>query len=313
MTELTRVNSGEPSQKNLKSTHMGRYGSINLIRLRVNQTVRSIENFFTLKLRPLMKKNPTVILPITLAFISVLPVALSAQKNPELKPRISVSRPGKAETAKPRPDKPARKINPAYQNPENPDPNLPNVLVIGDSISIGYMVPLRAELQGTANVYRPQTNCGPSSKGLEEIDQWLGDRKWSVIQINHGLHDLKYMGPQGQNLADPKNESSHQQIPPDQYAANLDTLAKRLKRTGAKVIWCETTPVPNGAAGRVVGDSAKYNAIAKKVMSTHGIKTNGLFDFASKNVPTREANVHYTPENSTKLAKFVADSIRKEL
>ena len=260
-----------------------------------------------------MNRNPIVILTITLVFIAVLPAALSAQTNPELSPRISASKSGAVGTAKTRSDKPARKINPAYQNPKNPDPNLPNVLVIGDSISIGYMVPLRAELQGTANVYRPQTNCGPSSKGLEEIDQWLGDRNWSLIQINHGLHDLKYMGPQGQNLADPKNESSHQQIPPDQYAANLDAIAKRLKRTGAKVIWCETTPVPNGAAGRVVGDSAKYNAIAKKVMSTHGIKTNGLFDFASKNVPTRDANVHYTPENSTKLAKFVADSIRKEL
>jgi acyl-CoA thioesterase-1 len=206
-----------------------------------------------------------------------------------------------------------RKVNPAFQNPEKPDPNLPNVLIIGDSISIGYMVPLREELSGVANVYRPQTNCGPSSTGLENLDAWLGDRHWSLIQINHGLHDLKYMGPQGQNLADPNSEASHQQIPPDQYAKNLNALAERLKKTGAKIIWCETTPVPEGAAGRVVGDSKKYNEIAKRVMASHEINTNGLFDYASKNVPTREANVHYTPENSKKLAAFVASSIKKQL
>lgn len=206
-----------------------------------------------------------------------------------------------------------RRINPAYLDPENPDPKLPNVLIIGDSISIGYMAPLRKELSGTANVYRPKTNCGPSSKGLDEIDAWIGDRRWSLIQINHGLHDLKYMGPEGQNLADPKAESSHQQIPPEQYAKNLDLLAERLKKTGATIIWCETTPVPEGAAGRVVGDSKKYNAIAKKVMNEHGITTNGLFDFALKNVPTRPANVHYTAENSQKLAAFVAASIKENL
>lgn len=206
-----------------------------------------------------------------------------------------------------------RKVNPAYQNPVAPDPKLPNVLIIGDSISIGYMVPLRSKLEGVANVFRPQTNCGPSSKGLNEIDAWIGDREWSLIQINHGLHDLKYMGPQGQNLADPKAESSHQQIPPKQYEKNLNLLAERLKQTGATILWCETTPVPQGAAGRVVGDSKKYNEIAKKVMNKHGIQTNGLFDFANQNVPTREANVHYTPENSEKLADFVATSIKENL
>jgi len=236
-----------------------------------------------------------------------------AQNVPELTPRAPTIQPRAGQTKKPQPARTARKVNPAYQNPENPDPKLPNVLIIGDSISIGYMVPLREKLKGIANVYRPQTNCGPSSKGLEEIDAWLGDRHWSLIQMNHGLHDLKYMGPQGQNLANPKVDSSHQQIPPDQYAKNLNELALRVKKTGATIIWCETTPVPEGAAGRVVGDSKKYNAIAKKVMSEHGIKTNGLFDFASNNVPTREANVHYTPENSEKLADYVAGVIKENL
>ena len=36
-----------------------------------------------------------------------------------------------------------------------PQPNLPNVLLLGDSISIGYTLQVRELLHGKANVYRP--------------------------------------------------------------------------------------------------------------------------------------------------------------
>ena len=171
------------------------------------------------------------------------------------------------------------------------------------------MVPLRAELQGTANVYRPQTNCGPLAKDLKKLTNgWRS--KVSVIQINHGLHDLKYMGPQGQNLADPKNESSHQQIPPDQYAANLDALANASRERVRKSFGVRQHPFRTGAAGRVVGDSAQRNCEESDVY-TELKQMVSLISRAER--PHTEANVHYTPENSTKLAKFVADSIRKEL
>ena len=89
--------------------------------------------------------------------------------------------------------------------PTNIDPKLPNVLLIGDSISIGYTKLVRKKLSGIANVFRPNTNCGPTTKGVAEIEKWLGDRKWNVIHFNHGLHDLKYMGPNNENLAETEN------------------------------------------------------------------------------------------------------------
>jgi hypothetical protein len=198
--------------------------------------------------------------------------------------------------------------------PANIDPALPNVLLIGDSISIGYTMPVRKKMAGVANVFRPKTNCGPTTKGVAELDQWLGDRKWSVIHFNHGLHDLKYMGPNNKNLADPKKSNSHPQVPPTEYATNLKKIAQRLKKTGAVVIWCETTPVPEGAQGRVVGDSKKYNEIAAKVVKELGdIKTNPLWHLSSKEVPTRPANVHYTAEGSNQLADQVVSVIKKNL
>ena len=42
--------------------------------------------------------------------------------------------------------------------------------------------------------------------------------------------------------------------------------AWRPKETGAKLIWRTTTPVPQGAAGRVPGHAAKYNQIAAAIM-----------------------------------------------
>jgi len=205
-----------------------------------------------------------------------------------------------------------RPVNPAMARITD-DPKLPRVLLIGDSISIGYTVPVRELLKGKANVHRPLTNCGPTTKGVAEIDKWIGKGKWDVIHFNFGLHDLKYMGPNGENLADPK--TGHQQVPPAEYEKNLDTIAARLKKTGAKLIWRNTTPVPKGAKGRVVGHSKQYNQIAAKVMKKHDIPVHDMYAFVvpKQNEIMRKANVHFTPAGSKALAKTVAKQIEKAL
>ena len=102
---------------------------------------------------------------------------------------------------------------------------LPRVLLIGDSISIGYTVDVRAMLKGKANVHRPLTNCGPTTTGLQKLDEWLETggkgKKWDIIHFNWGLHDLKYMGPDGKNLADPKAKTSKPQVSQADYEKNL--------------------------------------------------------------------------------------------
>ena len=203
-----------------------------------------------------------------------------------------------------------------YASPEV-DPNLPNVLLIGDSISIGYTLAVRDELRGEANVFRPATNCGPTTNGLQSLGQWLGQRQWDVIHFNFGLHDMKYMGPGGEDRVDPESAGSYQQVPIEQYAANLHILVARLKRTGATLIWRETTPVPQGARGRVPGDAARYNAAAAKVIAEHkGIAIDPMHVYASR-PPIRElqrpANVHYTAAGSRQLAEHVAAAIRSAL
>jgi len=208
---------------------------------------------------------------------------------------------------------PKRPSNPAYAPPQvNPD--LPHVLLLGDSISIGYMLDTRRELTGVANTWRPAANCGPTTRGLESLDQWLDQRTWDVIHFNFGLHDLKFMGPEGQNLVDPDSRGAHRQVPIEKYQANLRQIAERLKATGAQVIWCETTPVPEGAHGRIAGDAKRYNEAAAKVIAeVGGITTNPLYEYALMHAEQRPANVHYTPAGSAKLAEQVAKTIRHAL
>jgi len=193
-------------------------------------------------------------------------------------------------------------------------PGLPRVLLIGDSISIGYTLPTRALLNGKVNLHRIPTNGGPTIKGLEQIDTWLGKKKWDVIHFNWGLHDLKYMGPNGENLF-PKEKGGKVQVPIQEYEKNLERLVVRMKKTNAKLIWRNTTPIPPGSKGRYVGDSIKYNAAAARVMIRHGIPTHDLFTMSKKRMKEimLPANVHYTKDGSEVLGGDVAMVILEAL
>ena len=138
---------------------------------------------------------------------------------------------------------------------------------------------------------------------VELIEKWLGDGKWDVIHFNWGLHDLKYMGDK-------------QQVPLAEYEKNLARLVARLKKTGAKLIWCATTPVPEGCSPpRKDTDVVAYNAVAAKIMKANDIAVNDLYAFALPKLKEiqREANVHFLPEGSEVLGKEVAKVILKNL
>ncbi|MCC6124812.1 MAG: family 20 glycosylhydrolase [Pirellulales bacterium] len=200
---------------------------------------------------------------------------------------------------------------PAQQPPkENPifapiadDPRLPRVLLIGDSISMGYTLPVRELLKGKANVHRPAENCGPTSRGVQNLDAWLGDKPWNAIHFNFGLHDLK--------LIDGKH-----QVPLADYEKNLREIVKRLKGAGAKLIWCATTPVPKkNSPPRRNEDVPAYNAAAKKIMEENGIPLDDLYAFALPRIEKiqRPDNVHFTASGSKVLAKQVAKTIIEAL
>jgi len=192
---------------------------------------------------------------------------------------------------------------------------VPRILIIGDSISIGYTPIVKEMLRGKAEVVHAPGNSESTVRGLEKLDAWLGSNKWDVIHFNWGLHDMKYIDAQTKMTAVSKGK---QWVPVEQYEPNLKTLVQRLKKTGAKLIWCSTTPVPDGVTGRVPGDEVKYNAAALRVMQAEGIPIDDLH--AVVGTPQnrtamggRPKDVHYTDSGYKVLASEVVKALEKAL
>ena len=201
-------------------------------------------------------------------------------------------------------------------------PSQPKVLIIGDSISLGYTPAVVEILADEAVVIHNDggkgvgANAGPTTRGLEYLDHWLGGVHWDVIHFNWGLHDLCYRHPDAKLYGNRDKVNGTISTTLDQYEKNLDQLVQRLKKTGAKLIWASTTMVPDGEAGRIAGDELKYNRIAAKVMKKHGIATNDLHALTTKFNPDLfklPGDVHYKNQGSQKLAEQVAASIRNTL
>lgn len=191
--------------------------------------------------------------------------------------------------------------------------HLPKVLIIGDSISIGYTPYVKELLKNQAAVEHNEGNAQHTGRGLERVDLWLGETKWDVIHFNWGLWDLCYRHPESKVYGN--RDKVHGKITStlDQYQKNLDKLVMRLKKSGAKLIWAHTTVVPEKEAGRFVGDDQRYNEVAEKIMKTHGVTINDLYTLTknfSADLFVKPGDVHYTEEGYKKIAAHVAQRIQ---
>jgi len=193
--------------------------------------------------------------------------------------------------------------NPAFREIQDV-PALPRVLLIGDSISIGYTEPVRVELTNKANVHRIPENGAATIVGVKNLDKWLGTLKWDVIHFNFGLHDLR--------LDDGKH-----QVPLPDYETNLRTIVQRLQKTGARLIWATTTPVPDADVKppRRGADVIAYNAAAARIMTESGIPIDDLYELVKPRLGELQlpANVHYTLPGYNVLGHQVAESVLRAL
>lgn len=208
----------------------------------------------------------------------------------------------------------------AFKFVEN-DPKLPNVLLYGDSISIGYTPDVQAELAGKANVYRIHCNGGDSRSFKGKMmdmhaamkEQW--DFDWDVIHFNVGLHDLKYLNKKN----DLDLENGKQVASLEEYAANLEAIIAYLKDLApdATLIFATTTPVPENAAGRRAGDAVRYNQTALEVMAKHPeIQINDLYALTKPMQAewwVEPGNVHYERVGQKAQAHAVASKIAESL
>lgn len=205
-------------------------------------------------------------------------------------------------------------------------PGLPRALIIGDSISISYTLRVQEALRGKVNVWRIPVNGGSTEDGLANLASWLAWRDhWDVIQFNFGLHDITRRR-EGSTNPDQPDVTGTTRVPLKQYERNLRKLARKLKATGAEVIWAATTPVPENSRGRVPGDEVAYNEVAAKVMAEEGVRVNDLHAFISPHLETNPKlqetvttdgldhhDVHFTDPGDDLLAPQVAEGILQAL
>jgi hypothetical protein len=182
------------------------------------------------------------------------------------------------------------------------DPQLPRILIIGDSISRAYTARVRKRLLGKANVHRAPANCGSTQYFIENGEAWLrqnGSAGWDFIIVNFGIHDGSR---------------------PEGYEGRLRQVLARLKQTGAKeILWVRTTPWGKGVevlAEPEADLSRLTNPISDRVAHEEGL---AILDAQVVMHPlvqdhlSRTDFTHWSDEASAKLGDFVAISVESRL
>lgn len=208
----------------------------------------------------------------------------------------------------------AASVSSPLEAAEEPTGAVPRILIIGDSISLGYTPHVARILKGKAVVRHNRGNAQHTGTGLKKLDAWLGKEKWDVIHFNWGLWDLCYRNPKSKVQGRRDKVNGKVTLTLEQYEKNLDRLVTRLKKTDAALIWASTTVVPENEAGRFVEDARKYNEAAAKVMKKHDVAINDLHSLTAgfpQSMFVRPGNVHYTKEGSARIAKQVAEVLMR--
>jgi lysophospholipase L1-like esterase/dienelactone hydrolase len=209
---------------------------------------------------------------------------------------------------------------PAQPPKVDPAPARPRVLLMGDSIRLGYAPLVAKKLDGTADVFGFPENGGDTAATLKQLDAWVKDKKPPfdkpgpplVVHFNCGLHDLKFGKKAGKH-----------QVPVEEYAANLKAIVAKLKAVTPHVVFASTTPILDDRhAGRKADfdrfdkDVQAYNAAAAKVMADLGVPVDDLNrivrDGGAGELLGKDGT-HYTPAGNERLADAVADVVRRQL
>ncbi len=188
----------------------------------------------------------------------------------------------------------------------------PSVILIGDSICMGYRPRVQERLSGKVDILGIEGNGGDSSRILENLDEWMINRDADLIHFNCGLHDLKF-----------ERDAKAYQQPLEVYEANLRKIVERLQK-GAKthLAWATTTPViderHNAVKGfdRYLRDVKAYNRVATAIMTEAGIPIDDLYSaIQSDDVEACLGNdgVHMTERGNKVLTDAVCSFVLRQL
>lgn len=194
-----------------------------------------------------------------------------------------------------------------------PPPALPKVVLVGDSIRLGYAPGVAQLLRGKATVVSAPENGGDSANVLKHLEEWIVREQPDIVHFNCGLHDLKLLRAAGRH-----------QVELADYESNLRQLVTRLQReTKATLIFANTTPIIDerharrGADfDRSEADVRRYNVVAAQVMRAAGIPVDDLHTMVTQAGAERimaTDGTHYTTDGYARLAEAVADCVQRHI
>lgn len=189
----------------------------------------------------------------------------------------------------------------------------PTIVLIGDSIRMGYAPLVSKQLQGQAVILSHEPNGGDSANVLKNLEDWAVATKPDIIHFNCGLHDLKR-----------SHENSTHQVEPADYEKNLRAIVERLRQsTKARVVFANTTPILDDRHAqrkadfdRLEADVARYNEIAQRVMAELGVPIHDLHGLVQASGPEQALGpdgTHFTPEGNHLLADAVTDCLKRQI
>lgn len=179
--------------------------------------------------------------------------------------------------------------------PDEPDESLPNVLLLGDSITRGYYPAVVKLLAGRANCYLFATSAASGDPRLiRQVDDYFAmmPLRFAVVHFNNGMHGWKYSD--------------------DAYADALPALIRALKEDshGAKLVWATTTPVHASDSGGATNERIDVrNAKALVTMGRFHISVDDQHALMSGHDELHNGDVHYTEAGSAVQAGQASKSV----
>jgi hypothetical protein len=164
--------------------------------------------------------------------------------------------------------------------PPHPDPKLPNVLLLGDSITRDYFPKVTSDLAGVANVYLMASSTSVGDPRLpRQVAEFrtLEGILFSVVHFNNGMHGWAY------------SEAQYRAA----FPAFLRAVKKLAGSSGA-LVWATITPIrqdaTNGATNQRVD---ARNVIATSLVQAGGIRVDDQHALMTEHQDLHEDPVHF--------------------
>ncbi|MBR6793656.1 MAG: SGNH/GDSL hydrolase family protein [Clostridia bacterium] len=186
------------------------------------------------------------------------------------------------------------------------------IVLLGDSIRMGYDKYVKTALEGVAEVYYPSENCKFTQNVLRMIGSWSSEWPREEIDLVHwnvGGWDLLHLDEAALST-------------PEYYGYMIGRIDRKLRELfpGAKIVFALTAHVNESgntaSHGRYNAEIEQYNQVAIDALKQSGTRINDLYTIsvlAAERGAMSDRSHYYTDEGRRLLGGQVIRIICEEL